>query len=133
MSYYKFSRKHFEYELRGILINNRLGKMVDYTDEFINQGNQTFEKIYKLKSQNPAVEVLVYSSVDINENKVRSKGADAVRVVLLWNTKNGKRYKRVAKHLRLETLFKNLEKTLLGLREEVFGLKWNDFSDKPNV
>jgi hypothetical protein len=133
MSYYKFTRKHFEYELRGILITNRLGKMLDYTDDFIAQGNQTFEKIYKLKSPNPAVEVLVYSSVDVNENKVRSKGADAVRVVLCWNTKKGKRYKRVAKHLRIDTLFKNLEKTLLGLREEVFDLKWADFSETPNV
>jgi hypothetical protein len=131
--YFKFSRKHFEYELRGILIHNKLGRMEDYTDEFIAEGNQSFEKIYKLKSRNPAVEVLIYSSVDVTENKVRSKGSDAVRVVLCWNTKKGKRYKRVAKHLRIETLFKNLENTLLGLKEEVFDLKWNDFSDKPNV
>jgi hypothetical protein len=131
--YYGFTRKHFEYELRGILISNRLGKLEDYTDGFIAEGNQTFEKIYKLKSRNPAVEVLVYSSVDVTENKVRSKGADAVRVVLCWNTKKGKRYKRVAKHLRIETLFKNLENTLLGLKEEVFALKWDEFSDTPNV
>jgi len=131
--YYKFSRKHFEYELRGILINNRLGKMVDYTQDFINEGNQTFEKIYKLKSPNPSVEVLVYSSVDVNENKVRSRGADAVRIVLCWHTKNGKRYKRVAKHLRIETLFKNLENTLLGLREQVFNLNYKEFSDTPSV
>lgn len=131
--YFGFTRKHFEYELRGILIQNKLGKMEDYTDEFILQGNQTFEKIYKLKSRNPSVEVLLYSSVDVNENQVRKKGADAVRIVLCWNTKKGKRYKKVAKHLRIETLFKNVENTLLSLKEEVFNLKWNEFSDNPNV
>ncbi len=107
--------------------------MVDYTNDFIAEGNQTFEKIYKLKSKNPAVEVLLYSSIDVNENSVRNRGNDAVRVVLCWNTKKGKRYKRVAKHYRLETLFKNLENTLLGLREEVFNLKWGEFSETPNV
>jgi hypothetical protein len=107
--------------------------MTDFTDEFISEGNQSFEKIYKITTRNPAVSVLLYSSVSVSDNAVRAKGTDAVRLVLCWQTKQGKRYKKVAKHLRIETLFINIEKTLQGLQEQVFGLKWAEFSDRPNV
>lgn len=125
--YYQFSKKHFEYEMRGILIRNKCGFMTDITEEWIKEGNETWERIYKIQTKNKAVNLIVFSSVDIRTNEVRSNGVDAVRVVMQWTTKNGNVYRKVAKHYRLETLFKNLEKTLIEATSNVFNLNYKEF------
>lgn len=126
--YYKFSRKHFEYGMRSFLIKNRLGFFSDITQEFLNEGNDTWERIYKVTTKNPSVDIVIFSSVDIRTDSVRDNSEDAVRLVLRWKTKNGYVYKRLAKHLRIKTLFDNIHKTIERSQKEVFALNYREFS-----
>lgn len=127
-NYYKFSRKHFEYELKGILIRNRLGFMNDITEEWLAEGKESWERIYKISTKNKSVDIILFSSIDIRTNEVRDNGADRVRVILRWKTKKGDVFKKVHHHNRLETLFKNLEWSIGNAQKEVFELKYTEFS-----
>jgi hypothetical protein len=125
--YYKFSKKHFEYELKGITIRNKFKSPILYTEEYINLGNETWEHIYLLPTKNKSVDILIYSSIDVNTNKVRDNGSDAVRVVLRWSTKNGFVFKAIHTHYRLKTLFNNLERTIINTQSQVFDLNYKEF------
>lgn len=127
-TYYQFGKKHFEYGVREQLIQNRLGFLKDITDEYIAEGNTTWERIYTISTANKAVEILVFSSIDIRTSHVREHGDDAVRLVLRWKTRNGYVYKRLAKHLRISTLFQNMKKTVESAQKSVFNLKYGEFS-----
>lgn len=126
--YYQFSKKHFEYGVRNFLIKNRLGFMKDITEEYIAEGNDTWERVYSISTRNRAVDILVYSSVDIKTDYVREHGDDAVRLVLRWKTRNGYVYKRIAKHLRIETLFQNMKESVEKAQNSVFNLNYKEFS-----
>lgn len=126
--YYQFGKKHFEYGVREFLIQNRLGFLKDVTDSYIAEGNQTWEHVYTISTANKSVEILIYSSVDIRTSHVREHGDDAVRLVLRWKTKNGYLYKKLAKHLRIETLFNNMKKTVEQAQQSVFNLQYKEFS-----
>lgn len=126
--YYQYGRKHFEFEVRGFLIKNRLGFLKDITQQYIAEGNETWENIYTITTANKSVEILVYSSIDIRTGYVREHGDDAVRMVLRWKTRNGYVYKKLSKHLRIRTLFNNMEKTVKSVRPIIFDLKYNEFS-----
>lgn len=126
--YYQFGRKHFEFEVRNFLIKNRLGFLKDITQQYIEEGNETWENIYTISTGNKSVEILVYSSIDIRTGYVREHGDDAVRMVLRWKTRNGYVYKKLGKHLRIRTLFNNMEKTVKSVRPTIFNLKYNEFS-----
>jgi hypothetical protein len=121
--YKTFTKKQFEFLMRGMLINGRLGFM-----EEIDNGVDTWEHVYKISTKNKAVDILVFSSVDMRNGKTREKGSDAVRLVMRWNTKYGYIYKKLAKHYRLETLFQNMEKTIRSAHESVFKLNGKEFS-----
>lgn len=126
--YYQFGKKHFEWGVRNFLIENRLGFMKDITEEYIAEGNDTWERVYSISTRNRAVDILVYSSVDIRTNRTRNCGDDAVRLVLRWKTRNGYVYKRIAKHLRIETLFQNMKKSVEKAQNSVFNLNYREFS-----
>lgn len=126
--YYQFSRKHFEYNIREFLINGNMGFLTNITDEYIAEGNNTWENVYTISTANKSVQILVYSSVDIHTSAVREHGDDAVRLVLRWKTKNGYVYKKLAKHLRIETLFNNMKKTVETAQQSVFNLNYKEFS-----
>lgn len=126
--YYKFSRKHFEYGIRKFLIENKLGYLSDITQEFLNEGNNTCERIYKITTKNPSVDIILFSSLTIKNDSVRDNSTDAVRLVVRWKTKNGFVYKRLAKHLRIKTLFDNVEKTISKAQKESFNLNYKEFS-----
>lgn len=128
VQYYKFSRKHFEYELKGILIRSRLGFMQDITDEWLNEGRDTWERVYKISTKNKSVDIILFSSIDIRTNEVRDNGADRVRVVMRWTTRNGVMFKKIHHHNRLKTLFKNLENTIINTQKTVFDLNFKDFT-----
>lgn len=130
-SYYKFSQKHFEYGVREFLIKNKLGFMSEITEEFQKE-NVTKERIYKITTKNPSVDIIVFSSVDVRTKSVRDHSADAVRLVLRWKTKNGYVYKKLAKHLRIETLFNNMKKSVEKAQCVVFKLNYKEFTNKLN-
>ena len=125
--YYQFGKKHFEFGVREFLINNRLGFLKDITDEYIAEGNNTWERIYTISTRNRSVEILVFSSVDIRTDFVREHGDDCIRLVLRWKTKNGYVYKRIAKHLRIQTLFQNMQKSISEAQKSVFNLNYKEF------
>lgn len=120
--YYQYGKKHFEFEMRRLLIENKLGFLSEITDEFLSD-KHTWERIYKVSTKNPSLDIIIFSSVDIRTNYVRDYSADAVRLVFRWKTKNGYVYKKLAKHLRLRTLFSNVKKTLESAQKQVFNLK----------
>lgn len=126
--YYQFGKRHFEYGVREFLIQNRLGFLKDITEQYIEEGNTTWEHVYSISTANRAVEIIVYSSVDIRTSHVREHGDDAVRLVMRWKTRNGYVYKRLAKHLRIKTLFQNMHKTVAEAQKSVFSLRYVDFS-----
>lgn len=126
--YYQFGKKHFEYGVREFLISNKLGFLKDITEQYLAEGNETWEHIYSISTPNRSVEVIVYSSVDIRTSHVREHGDDAVRLVLRWKTKNGYVYKRLGKHLRIKTLFDNMQRTIASAHKSVMSLKYGEFS-----
>jgi hypothetical protein len=120
-----YSKKQFEYFLRNLLIENRLGFLSDVTDTH----NQTWEYIYEVSTRNPSVKVIIFSSVDKRTQKTRDNGDDRVRLVLRWTNRKGEHvYKRLARHNRIETLFNNVKSTLLNAN--VFNLNLSEFSNK---
>ena len=126
--YYQFSKNHFEYDVRNFLIKHKLGFLSDITQDYIAEGGETWERIYKISTKNRSVDIIVFSSVDMRSNHVREHGDDAVRLVMRWRTKNGYVYKRLAKHLRIMTLFDNMYKTVKEAQKSVFNLTYRDFS-----
>jgi len=128
-SYYQFSKKQFEYELKGISLRNNMRSMVNITEEYRAEGKVTWEHVYKIPTRNKSVEIIIFSSVDITLNAVRENGADAVRVVLKWVTKKGPMYKAIHTHYRIKTLFSNLENTLIQAQGEAFNLVYNEFTE----
>ena len=126
--YYQFGKKHFEYGVREFLISNKLGFLKDITESYIAEGNNTWEHVYSISTANKAVEIIMYSSVDVRTSHVREHGDDAVRLVLRWKTKNGYVYKKLAKHLRIQTLFNNVKKTVETAQQSVFKLNYKEFS-----
>jgi hypothetical protein len=123
--YKNYSKKQFEYFLRGLLIENKLG----FLSEVTNEHGQTWEHIYEVTTRNRAVTIIIFSSVDMRTGRTRENGADRVRLVLRWKTKNGYVYKRIARHNRLDTLFNNIKSTLLNFNP--FGqFDFKEFSSK---
>ena len=108
--YKQFSKQKFEYELSRIRRENGLGGWTDVTDYIEN----SWEYIYSLPTNIGGLSILIFSSVDINTNFTRDFGSDAVRVIYRWNTRNGVLYHRICKHKRIDTLFLNLEKTIVN-------------------
>lgn len=121
--YKRYSKKQFEYFLRGLLIENKLGFLSDVTNQ-----HKSWEYIYEVTTRNRAVSIIIFSSVDMRTNKTRDNGNDRVRIIMRWKTKKGDVYKRIARHNRLETLFDNVKSTLLNLN--VFNLNYEDFNQQ---
>ena len=126
--YYQFGKKHFEYGVREFLIQNKLGFLKDITQDYIADGGVTWERIYTISTRNRSVDILIFSSIDMRTDYVREHGDDAVRLVLRWKTKNGYVYKKISKHLRIKTLFNNMEKSIAEVQSQVFNLKYGEFS-----
>jgi hypothetical protein len=122
--YKSYNKSHFEYLLRGCLIENRLGFLSDVTS----QHGKTWEHIYEVTTKNRSVTIIIFSSVDMRTGWTRENGADRVRLVMKWKTKNGEVYKRIARHNRLETLFDNVKSTLLDCN--VFNLNFKEFNSE---
>jgi hypothetical protein len=140
--YKNYGKNEFEYRLRGIFMRNKLNyKEVYNATEELSTLMPILEFVYRLPTKSRAVDILLYSSVDVRTSKTREIGADAVRVVMRWNiTKrntvtgeviSSKRvYKHVAKHLRIETLFQNIEKTVLKNYDTSSGMLFNEFTSE---
>lgn len=116
-NYVQYTKQEFEQEVLSKIVHDARvpGTWVDITDAWRKENPGTFERIYCIPTYNRAVTIIVYSSVDIHTGKVREHGADRVRVIYRWNTRNGMIYRKGAWHNRVEGLFQNLCKTVDGL------------------
>jgi hypothetical protein len=121
--YKRYTKKQFEFLLRGLLIDNKLGFLNDVTSEHSN----TWEYIYEVSTRNPSVKIIIFSSVDKRTEKTRDNGDDRVRLIMRWTNRKGEHvYKRLARHNRIDTLFNNVKSTLLNAK--VFNLDLKEFS-----
>jgi len=141
--YRKFSNKQFVYEVNGIMVKNKLffkrnkedkdsWKAEDVTHQIPN----TWEHVYSVPTKKPWIDLLIYSSVSLADHHTRDIGADAVRVVQRWRGFNGEMGYRAVhfnpnsvtkRHNRVETLFQNLEKTLVMHMTQVDNLRKEQF------
>ena len=110
--YQAYSKAKFEYQLRGISWKVRSKGILDVTEDLKRNGITVKEHVYLMQTHRDNVAILIYSSLDVRTGRTRENGTDAVRVVVTVKTPQGRYYKAVKKHLRLQTLFDNLEKTL---------------------
>ncbi|MDF2534207.1 MAG: hypothetical protein K0R18_364 [Bacillales bacterium] len=124
MEYYQFCKKQFEYELR----NMGLGWMEDITEAWLEEGNESWERIYRISTKNKSVDIIIFSSLDMRTNHVRDNGADAVRTIIRWKTKHGFIYKRIGKNYRVRNLFRNLQGTIKEAQSQVFNLNFKEFT-----
>lgn len=126
--YIQFSKAKFEYELVRIKQSCEMQgwhcvtALVEY-----DMGMTSWEYIYAFPTRNINVKIVIYSSVDMRTGKVRDKGNDAVRVVYrITNSKGEVYYKHIKKHLRIDTLFNNLETTIWNADCDCFNIKMDD-------
>jgi hypothetical protein len=124
----RFSRAEFEARINHILHSNRAGFISDITREWREAGKETWEHIYRITTKNPAVDIIVFSSVDIRTNRARNNGDDRVRLVMRWKTRNGERFRRIARHNRISTLFDNVKDSIITAHGQVFECGRHDWS-----
>ncbi len=134
-TFIKYSQNKFERELIRIRINNGLLSWKEITESFNQKHGEpiSLEHIYSFPTRNRFVQIVIFSSVDTRNHQSRNKNTDAVRVIYEWSTRKGPIYKRIDKHLRINTLFINLEKTIIlaskqyDLGQRVTGFGWSTF------
>lgn len=136
-SFIRYSRKQFERELIRIRTSNYLLSWSEITQTF-NQKHgepESLEYIYSFPTKNRSVQILIFSSVDTRTGRNRDKDTDAVRVIYEWGTRKGLIYKKIRKHLRINTLFTNLERTVVLAFEQydycrnITGSGWRTFNE----
>lgn len=112
--YIKYTKKNYEFNFMTWRKQHKIGEFFDTQPDLIRNGYPVNEVVYVVRTHRRDLNILIYTSIDVRNEKVRTKGSDAVRVVLVWKNKNtGKRYyRKVKKHLRITTLFDNLENTI---------------------
>lgn len=128
MSFKTFSKKQFEYLLNQELYKKRLGFMKEVQDFNTSYGWETWEYVYEISTKNPAVKIIIFSSIDKRTDRTREYGDDRVRLVMRWDTKSGPVYKRIKRHNRMDNLFTHLAATLKQAQDSVFKLNYKDFN-----
>jgi hypothetical protein len=120
-----FTKQEFETELQAIVtgLGLSINSIQDITKPLINKGFNTKERIYKIKTNQSNKCIVIYSSLDIRTDRTRDIGADALRVIVWLRTKQGDFFKSYKKHYRVDSLFKNLTKTI----SEINNLEINSF------
>lgn len=126
-NYVKYSKPQYEYNLNSWKRQRIIGDFLDTQPDLVRNGYNVNEVVYVVRTHRKDLNILIYTSIDIRSDRVREKGSDAVRVVLVWkNSKTGQRYyRKVKKHLRIKTLFNNLEDTLKSTLAEVRSPSFN--------
>lgn len=106
----------FEFEAKLGNIVRAVGlptyNILEITDGLVAGGMILKERVYRIKTAQRNKAILIYSSVDVRTNETREKGADALRVIIWLKTEQGNFFKSHKKHYRIDTLFKNLEKSI---------------------
>jgi hypothetical protein len=126
-----FTGKEFEDKVRSILKkvddpalvkidengNTVPPPLIQMKSKELNEGSKndivTKEKVYKIPTLSPAKTIIIYSSVEEFPDKSRDCGKDRVRLVLRLSLQGKSHYWHLDQHNRIETLFDNLEESIL--------------------
>lgn len=121
MTYRPYWKSEFQNCLTSVINKGNLLRWEEISD-FLSKENKIWEYVYKFHLKNPAVSIIIYSSVCKKTDRSRDINSDAVRIVLKWHTTDGDKYCRVSKKYRVHSLFKNLSAELVSTSENCFEL-----------
>lgn len=127
--YMQFSKKKFEFELINIRKACHLygwEEVSEQIDEENSNEMKSWEYIYAFPTRNKNVKILIYSSIDKRTDMCREHGSDAVRLVYRWEAEDGIWYRSIGKHLRINTLFENLEVSVWNAECDCFEVTKTD-------
>jgi hypothetical protein len=108
MTYKQYWKSEFQAALSSFCNMGAMNGWVEISKEMESGEIPINEFVYRIKLKNPNASIIVFSSVDKTTERTRDIGADAVRIIYEWNTKNGLIYSKIAKRNRVETLFDNM-------------------------
>lgn len=131
MPYKPYWKSEFQNCLTSIAGKGNLLRWEEISDSLNTDKHRVWEYVYRFRLKNPAVSIVIFSSVYKETDRSRDISSDAVRIVFEWHTKNGDLYSKVAKKYRVDSLFENLGKELIAASEDCFDLK--KFSWVPSV
>jgi hypothetical protein len=115
-TYYQFSREEFEDEINSIAQSKGL-RLRNITQD------KHKELQYELTTINPAVRIIIYSTLSPRAEEARSVGEDAIRI-MFWAFDKDKKvcYKKFkTRILRIQTVFKNIDKAIDEANTFVYG------------
>lgn len=115
-TYYQFDRQEFEQEIsaiaqsRGLRVRN------------ITQAKHD-ELQYEITTSNPAIRMIIFSTLSPRTGEARSNGSDAIRInfFTLNNNKELCYKKFKTRMLRIETVFKNIDKAVEEAQQWAYG------------
>lgn len=122
MSYKQYWKSEFQRALSSFAKSNGMIGWNEVSEELEDDDVSINEFVYRISLKNPSASIIVFSSVDKATERTRESGADAVRIIYEWKTKKGLIYSKIAKRNRVETLFKNLEDSVVEAASNCFDL-----------
>lgn len=111
-----FDRIEFERKLKGIQYMLDLNDFIDVTESLSVNGKVMLERIYECDMGNQFIRI--YSTVDIRTDCTREVGNDKVKILsVIKNNDGSEKYHLLGKHLRINSLFDNMKKSLSSYYE----------------
>lgn len=123
MPYQPYWKSEFQKCLTSVAGQGSLLRWEEISDLLSTEEHKIWEYVYRFRLRNPAVSIIIFSSVYKETDRSREANSDAVRVVFEWHTKNGDIYSKVAKKYRVDSLFENLKKELVDASNDCFDLE----------
>lgn len=121
--YQPYWKSAFQNCLTSIVGQGNLLRWEEISDSLSTEEHRIWEYVYRFRLRNPAVSIVIFSSVYKETDRSRDVNSDAVRVVFEWHTKNGDMYSKVAKKYRVDSLFENLKRELISASSDCFNLE----------
>lgn len=131
MGYKQYWKSEFQGTLSSFAKSNGMIGWQEVSEELEGDDVPIREFVYRISLRNPSASIIVFSSVDKATERTRENGTDAVRIIYEWKTKNGLIYSKIAKRNREETLFQNLEDSIVEAASNCFNLgnySWGELS-----
>ncbi|OMD44037.1 hypothetical protein BSK52_00355 [Paenibacillus odorifer] len=136
-SYRSFTEGKFRYEMLQIVEKKLVDLKQKYkytfwniTDEWREKGNETWELVYVMKTDNPAVDLIIFTSIYEKTRESRDKNEDRVRLVMRWKIQKKYMFGHLKRHNRTENLFKNLGNSIVeAQRRAISRLDYCQFED----
>ncbi|BCE03462.1 hypothetical protein [Marinicellulosiphila megalodicopiae] len=122
MPYKQYWKSEFQNTLTSIANTGKINRWTEISSNLENNQIPINEYVYQFTLRNKSVSIIIYSSIDKKTDRTREVGSDAVRIIFEWKTKEGKKYNKIAKHYRTESLFSNMIESINKASEKCFKL-----------